>query len=175
MERGRVAQAEVEPVRIEGGRLSDLYRLYADDAIRLAYLISGDRALAEDLVQDAFVKLAGRLLHLRDSGGFQAYLRRTVVNLANSHFRRRKIERRYQEHQASMLAPTRQDPDIPTREAARAALLELPLRQRTAIVLRFYVDLSEAQTAELMGCRRGTVKSLVSQGMEKLRRLMAGV
>ncbi len=90
MEGARVEQADVELVRIEGGRLSDLYRLYADGATRLAYLITGDRALAEDLVQDAFVKLAGRLLHLRDSGGFEAYLRRTVVNLANSHFRRRK-------------------------------------------------------------------------------------
>jgi RNA polymerase sigma-70 factor (sigma-E family) len=171
----RVLEAELGPVRIEGGRLSDLYRLYADGAIRLAYLITGNRALAEDLVQDAFVKLAGRLLHLRDSRGFEAYLRRTVVNLANSHFRRRKVERRFAERQAGMLTPTRQDPDIATRETARAALLELPPRQRTAIVLRFYIDLSEAQTAELMGCRRGTVKSLVSQGMEKLRPLMAGV
>jgi RNA polymerase sigma-70 factor (sigma-E family) len=171
----RVEQAKVEQVRIEGGRLSDLYRRYADDATRLAYLITGDRALAEDLVQDAFVKLAGRLLHLRDSGGFDAYLRRTVVNLANSHFRRRKVERLYAERQAGMLTPGQQDPDTSMRETARAALLALPLRQRTAIVLRFYVDMSEAQTAELMGCRRGTVKSLVSQGMDKLRPLISGV
>ena len=168
-------RAEPEPIRIEGDRLSDLYRLYADDAIRLAYLITGDRALAEDLVPDAFVRLAGRLLHLRGIGGFEAYLRRTVVNLANSHFRRRKVERRYQEREASMLRPTRQDPDLPTSHAARAALLQLPPRQRTAIVLRFYVDLSEAQTADVMGCRRGTVKALVSQGLDKLRPLMAGV
>lgn len=167
-------RAESEPMRIEGDRLSDLYRWYADDAVRLAYLITGDRALAEDLVQDAFVKLAGRLLHLRGSGGFEAYLRRTVVNLANSYFRRRRVERRYEEREASMLRLTRNDLDITSREAARRALLELPPRQRTAIVLRFYVDLSEAQTAEVMGCRRGTVKSLVSQGLEKLRPLMAG-
>jgi RNA polymerase sigma-70 factor (sigma-E family) len=167
--------AQAEPVRIEGRRLSNLYQLYSDEAVRLAYLITGDRGLAEDLVQDAFVKLAGRLLHLRDSGGFEAYLRRTVVNLANSHFRRRKVERRYAERQKSMLTPSTQDPDISIREAARAALLGLPIRQRSAIVLRFYLDLSEAQTAELMGCRRGTVKSLVSQGLEKLRPMMAGV
>jgi RNA polymerase sigma-70 factor (sigma-E family) len=170
----RAAEAQVEPVRIEGGRLSDLYRLHAEEATRLAYLITGDRALAEDLVQDAFVKLAGRLFHLRDAGGFEAYLRRTVVNLANSHFRRRKVERRYAEGQATLPPPT-QEPDIPTRQTARAALLGLPVRQRTAIVLRFYVDLSEAQTADLMGCRKGTVKSLVSQGLAKLRPLMAGV
>jgi RNA polymerase sigma factor (sigma-70 family) len=178
MERGRVAEAQLEPIRIEGGRLSELYRLHADHATRLAYLITGDRALAEDLVQDAFVKLAGRLLHLRESDGFEAYLQRTVVNLANSRFRRRKVERRFAEREASMLTVTRAlaraEPDVPTKEAARVALLELSPRQRTAIVLRFYVDLSEAQTAELMGWRRGTVKALVSQGMERLRPLMAG-
>lgn len=167
-------RAESEPVRIEGDRLSDLYRWYADDAIRLAYLITGDRALAEDLVQDAFVRLAGRVIHLRGSSQpFEPYLRRTVVNLANSHFRRRKIERRYQERESSMLKTTSQDPDIPSREAAREALLQLAPRQRTALVLRFYVDLSEAQTAEIMGCRRGTVKALVSQGLGKLRTQMA--
>jgi RNA polymerase sigma-70 factor (sigma-E family) len=175
MERVRVVGARMESVRIQGDRLSDLYRRHADNAVRLAYLITGDHALAEDLVQDAFVKLAGHLLHLRDTGGFEAYLRRTIVNLANSHFRRRKVERRYTDRQASMLTATGKDPDIPTREAARVALLDLPPRQRTAIVLRFYVDLSEAQTAELMRCRRGTVKSLVSQGLAKLRPLMAGV
>lgn len=167
-------QVESEPVRIDGDRLSDLYRWYADDAVRLAYLITGDRGLAEDLVQDAFVKLAGRVVHLRGSSQFEPYLRRTVVNLANSYFRRRKIERRYQERESSMLRTISQDPDIPSREAARVALLQLPPRQRTALVLRFYVDLSEAQTAEVMGCRRGTVKALVSQGMDKLRTRMAG-
>ena len=173
VEKERVAQSE--PVRIEGDRLSELYRWYADDAVRLAYLITGDRALAEDLVQDAFVRLAGRVVHLRGPGQpFEPYLRRTVVNLANSHFRRRKIERRYQERESSMLRTTSQDPDIPSMEAARAALLQLPPRQRTALVLRFYVDLSEAQTAEVMGCRRGTVKALVSQGLDKLRTQMAG-
>ena len=53
-----------------------------------------------------------------------------------------------------MLRTTSQDPDIPTREAAQAALLQLPPRQRTALALRFHVDLSEAQMAEVMGCRR---------------------
>ncbi len=130
-------RAEAEPVRIEGERLSELYLRHADDAVRPAYLITGDRALAEDLVQDAFVKLAGRLLHLRDPGGFEAYLRRTIVNVTNSTFRRRKVEQRYAERQASLRQPVGEDPDVPSREALRAALLSLPVRQRTAIVLRF--------------------------------------
>lgn len=167
-------QAEVEPVRIEGSRLADLYARHADGATRLAYLITGDRHLAEDLVQDAFVKLAGRLLHLRDPVAFEAYLRRTVVNLANSHFRRKKVEQRYVEREGGVPRAHVEGSDLDIREAARAALLTLPVRQRTAIVLRFYEDLSEAQTAELMGCRPGTVKSLTSRGMDRLRPLMAG-
>ena len=79
----------------EVGGLADLYLRHGDDAVRLAYLLTGDRALAEDLVQDAFVKLAGRLVHLRDPGAFDAYLRRTIVNQANSHFRRKRVERSY--------------------------------------------------------------------------------
>jgi len=167
-------RAEVEPVKIEGARLGELYLRHADAAVRLAYLITGNRAMAEDLAQDAFVKLAGRLLHLRDPGGFESYLRRTIVNLANSNFRRNKVERRYAEHQAGLREPLGQDPDVPAREMLREALMELPIRQRTAIVLRFYEDLSEASTAEIMRCRPGTVKSLVSKGMEKLRPMMVG-
>ena len=167
-------QADVEPVRIEGTRLAELYLRHAAEAGRLAYLITGDRDLAEDLVQDAFVKLAGRLLHFRDPGGFDAYLRRTIVNLANSQFRRRKVEQRYLDRQAGSRRFEDELPDLPSRDAARTALLALPVRQRTAIVLRFYEDMSEAETADLMRCRPGTVKSLVSRGMEKLRPLMVG-
>src|SRR2546425_9958607 len=81
------------------GRLGELYVRHGDAAVRLAYLLTGDRALAEDLVQDAFVKLAGRLVHLRDPGAFDAYLRRTVVNLANSYYRRKRLERAYLKRQ----------------------------------------------------------------------------
>src|SRR5256885_9210030 len=79
----------------EHGRLAELYARHAAEAIRLAYLLTGDRQLAEDVVQDAFVKLAGRLVHLRDPRAFDGYLRRTVVNLTNSAFRRKRLERAY--------------------------------------------------------------------------------
>src|SRR5215831_18530804 len=79
----------------ETGRLGELYREHAEPALRLAYLLTGERALAEDLVQEAFVRVAGRFVHLRDPEAFGAYLRRAVVNLANSHFRRRRVERAY--------------------------------------------------------------------------------
>jgi RNA polymerase sigma-70 factor (sigma-E family) len=159
-----------ERVRIEGGVLADLYARHADNALRLAFLLTGNRATAEDLVHDAFVRLAGRLLHLRDPGAFHAYLRTTVVNLARSHFRRRGVERRYAERQAPPW-PVEQ-PDLSGREEMRLALLALPVRQRTAIVLRYYEDLSEAQTAGLMRVRPAAVKSLVSRGMATLRQMI---
>src|SRR5688572_9647169 len=80
---------------LERGGLGDLYVLHAPEGIRLAFLLTGDRTLAEDLVQEAFARLVGRLRHLRDPYAFGAYLRRTIVNLATSHFRRRRVERAY--------------------------------------------------------------------------------
>jgi RNA polymerase sigma-70 factor (sigma-E family) len=161
--------------RAGDGRLGELYLRYADDAVRLAYLLTADRALAEDLVQDAFVRLAGRLAHLRDEGAFEAYLRRTVVNLARSHWRHLGVERAFQERAARVPRATpspHSDPD--DRDALWHALGGLPPRQRAALVLRFYEDLSERQIAEILRCRPGTVKSLVSRGLARLRTQIGG-
>jgi RNA polymerase sigma-70 factor (sigma-E family) len=163
-------RADAGTIRIEGGVLADLYARNAGGALRLAYLLTGDASEAEDLVQDAFVRLAGRLLHLRDPGGFDAYLRKTIVNLARSHFRRRAIERRFLERQSE--PPSLAAPDLSDREAMRRALMELPVRQRTAIVLRYFEDLSEADTAGLMRCRPAAVKSLVSRATSSLRTIL---
>ena len=160
---------ELERVN-EAGRLGELYRRHAGDAARLAYLITGDRALAEDLAHEAFVRLIGRFRDLRNPESFEFYLRRTVVNLARSHFRRRRVERAYLEGRARTDAPAAGPaPDLGAREELWAALQSLPERQRTAIVLRFYEGLSEARTAEVMRCPVGTVKSLVSRGLGRLR------
>ena len=151
------------------GRLAELYRLHADGALRLAYLLTGDAALAQDIVQDAFVKLAGRLAHLRHRDAFQAYLRRTVVNLARMQFRKRRRERASLERHAGLRAPGPAERDPVESEALRASLLRLSDRQRAAVVLRFYEDLSDSQTAEILGCAPGTVRSLVSRAMQTLR------
>jgi RNA polymerase sigma-70 factor (sigma-E family) len=163
-------RADVMTVPMEGGVLAKLYAQHAGDALRLAYLLTGDASLAEDLVQDAFVRLAGRLLHLRQRGGFHAYLRQTIVNLARSHFRRKALERRFLERQTE--PPPVEPPDLSDQESTRRALMELPLRQRTALVLRYFEDLSEAQTADLMRCRPAAVKSLVSRGVTSLRTML---
>src|SRR3954452_23142300 len=73
-------------------RLEDLYVQDAPAALRLAYFLTGDRELAEDLVQEAFVRMAGRFSHLREPDLVPVYLRRTVVNLYTSHLRRRRVE-----------------------------------------------------------------------------------
>ena len=149
-------------------RLSDMYTRHAPDCLRLAYLLTGDRALAEDLVQDAFVRVSGRFVHLRNPQAFGHYLQRTVVNLTKNHFRRRSIERSYLERQGRQ-PEARHDTPEAARMTVRAALLGLPERQRAAIVLRFWLDMPEHQVAELLRCRPGTVRSLVSRGMAALR------
>jgi RNA polymerase sigma-70 factor (sigma-E family) len=162
-ENAQVTEAE------EGGRLAELYVRHAAEAIRLAYMLTGDRQLAEDLVQDAFVKLAGRLVHLRDPGAFDAYLRRTIVNLTNSYFRRKRLERAYLKRSAAEPPSYGDAPDTDRRDELWNGLQRLPARQRTAIVLRIYEDLAEQQVAEILGCRPGTVRSLVSRGLAELR------
>jgi RNA polymerase sigma-70 factor (sigma-E family) len=153
---------------LERNPLGDLYVRHAPEGIRLAFLLTGDRALAEDLVQEAFARLVGRLRHLRDPGAFGAYLRRTIVNLATSHFRRRRVERAYLERSA-MAAEAETNPNEELDATMHEALVRLPERQRAAIVLRFYEDLSDVQTAEILRCSPGTVRSLVSRGMKTLR------
>jgi RNA polymerase sigma-70 factor (sigma-E family) len=154
----------------KGGSLAELYLVHADRARRLAYLLTGDQATAEDLVQDAFIRLAGRLAHLRDPGAFEAYLRRTVVNLSNSHFRHRRVERAHIDRQGGSSEDGVEPAALfDARDALWAALGSLSDRQRAAIVLRYYEDLPDARIAEILGCRVGTVKSLVSRGLEALR------
>ena len=173
-----VGQATGERPATQTGRLGELYRDHAEAALRLAYLLTGDRGLAEDLVQEAFVRVAGRFVHLRDPDAFGAYVRRAVVNLANSHFRRKRVERAYLARATSdavvRSGAGSDGPSVEDRDQLWHALGRLPQRQRAAIVLRYYEDLSEAQIAELLQCRPGTVKSLVSRGLEAMRSEIGG-
>ena len=156
----------------EQGRASGLAEVYVRSApagFRLAYLLTGDRALAEDLVQEAFLRFVGRLHHLRDPEAFDAYLRRTIVNLFSSHLRRLRLERRALVRQRSAGRPEQRDRDVAERDAMWSALQTLPPRQRVALVLRYYEDLSERETAEVLGCSVGAAKQLVTRGLTALR------
>ena len=140
-------------------RLADAYVRSAPGGIRLAYLLTGDRAVAEDLVQEAFVRFVGRLRFLRDPDAFEPYLRRTIVNLSKNHFRRRAVERAYLEREGPRIEDVSTDPDVASYDSLRSALMRLPLRQRTAIALRYYEDLPDVTIAEVLGCSQGTVRS----------------
>src|SRR5215831_12994351 len=123
-------------------RLAELFRAESAHAVNLAYLLTGERQLAEDLAQEAFVRIAGRLREV-STDAFAAYLQRTVVNLARSHYRHADVRRRYADRLRAAAEQQRQTieaasvaPDVD--EQLWAALEALPARQREAIVCRFY-------------------------------------
>jgi RNA polymerase sigma-70 factor (sigma-E family) len=153
--------------------LTALYAAHYRGLVRLAAYLTGDRDNAEEVVQDAYVKVLGRWGGLRDLDKGEAYLRQAVVNLCRSRLRHRVVVDRN--------AP-QPPPDVASAEAGalglmeRAALLDalagLPRRQREVVVLRYYADLSVEQTAYAMGISTGSVKSHTSRAMDALRHLL---
>jgi RNA polymerase sigma-70 factor (sigma-E family) len=135
---------------------------------RTAYVVVGDHQLAQDLLQEALVKAYVAWPQLRDATKAEAYVRRTIVTTAISWRRRRSFHERPVDH-----VPDARKSDETERLATQDVLWEqvrsLPPRQRAALVLRYYEDLSETETAELLGCSVGTVKSQVSAALGKLR------
>jgi RNA polymerase sigma-70 factor (sigma-E family) len=150
--------------------LEMLYVAHAPDALRFAYYLSGDREQARDLVQDAFVRVAGRFAHLRKPDVFATYLRRTIFNLHTSWLRRLRLERAYLAREAARAAPSQQQPDPTEHDELWHAILALPVRQRAAVILRFYEDLSEREAAEIVGCSVGALNQLVARATGTLRK-----
>lgn len=148
-------------------RLAELYQQHAGEAIRFAYVLTGDRHAAEDLVQDAFLRLFGRFQDLRKQDAFGLYLRRTIVNLSRDRFRRRALERRHGAREPHSSRQVDTASQVEDRELIRGALRTLPHRQRVALVLRFYADLSEQETAEVLQCSVAAVKSLSNRFVER--------
>jgi RNA polymerase sigma factor (sigma-70 family) len=133
--------------------------------VRVAVLVTGSLETAQDVVQDSFVGVWRRWGLLRDPAG---YLYRSVVNGCRSHHRRSARERRFKALSSSESAASA----APVRDELLDALATLPYRQRAALVLRFYDDLSEADAAAMLGCRPGTVGSLVHRGLQQLKRVI---
>ena len=150
-------------------RLEDVYVRHAPAALRLAYFLSGDPETARDLVQDAFVRVAGRFRYLRQPDAFDAYLRRTIVNLQVSRLRRLKVERASLAREAAFPVTTAVHEDHEVRDEMWQAILGLPPRQRAAIVLRYYEDLSEREAADLLRCSVGALNQLVARATAALR------
>lgn len=157
-----------------GETIEDLYRLNAPAARRLAYLLTGSRESADDIAQEAFIRAIGRLAHLRDQSAFGSYLRRTVVNITRTRFRRRKVEARYLQREAYSNLATSSTTEVGYLDGLQRALLRLPQRQRAAIALRFYEELRDHEIAETLGCAETTVRSLVSRGLASLRTELGG-
>ena len=155
-----------------GREVAALYQAHALSLTRLAYVMLGDRPAAEDVVQEAFLGLYRRWNHLRDTASAPGYLRASVLNGCRMVLRSRARR------------DDRAARDLPWESAEATALIgeqyrhllvairALPPRQREALVLRYYLDLTEEETARFMGIRRGTVKSATSRALAALGQRM---
>jgi RNA polymerase sigma-70 factor (sigma-E family) len=138
--------------------------------LRLCLLLSGRREEAEDIAQEAFVKLAPKIEGLEEPA-VGPYVRRIAVNLSKNRNRRFRVELRAQ----ARLRPWMEvgGPSARERDALWEAIKRLPSRQRACLVLRYYEDLSERETSEVLKCSVGTVKSQTSRALARLRKEFA--
>ena len=148
----------------------ELYSEHYRALVRLAALLVRDTPTAEEVVQDSFVAMHGGWQRLRDTEKALAYLRQAVVNRSRSVLRHRTVvDKNLQKAPPDMPSAEHGALVLLERSAVVAALRGLPDRQREAIVLRYYADLSEAEIATAMGISRGAVKSHTARGMTALR------
>jgi RNA polymerase sigma-70 factor (sigma-E family) len=136
-----------------------------------AYLLTGDRGQAEDLLQVALLSTYRHWPHIRALQSPQSYVRRVMVNQRTSWWRRRRVA-----EQPVAVPPEGAGDDeaalIAVRDELWRAVRQLPPRTRAVLVLRYWEDLSEAETAHVLGCGVGTVKSLSSRGLRRLRAVL---
>jgi RNA polymerase sigma-70 factor (sigma-E family) len=152
-----------------------LYQVHAVGLIRLAVVMTGDRQAAEDVVQEAFCGLFRRWAHLTDKGKALSYVRSSALNGCRTELRRRiRNDRRASRDAAAADAESAEYLALIGEEHREVltALRRLPSRQREALVLRFYLDLSESEIAAAMGISQGTVKSTTSRALAALGRLL---
>jgi RNA polymerase sigma-70 factor (sigma-E family) len=171
-----LASTTLDPVATEWDAtqaVTAIYSTHYRSLVRLAVLLVRDVATAEEVVQDSFIAMHSAWRRLRDSDKALSYLRQSVVNRSRSVLRHRVVVDRNAPKPA---------PDMPSaeqgalsrleRSAVIAALRKLPPRQREALVLKYYADLSEAQIATTMGISQGAVKSHTARGMASLRTVL---
>ncbi len=157
--------------------LEDEFRRFVqtrwDSLVRTAFLLTGDRGRAEDLVQQVLVKVHRRWGHIARVESPYAYTRAALANESASWWRRRRVAETLGE------LPIHADRDptdayaaVDTRDEVARAVLELPPRMRAVVVLRYFEDLSEADTAQALAMSVGSVKSQASRGLERLRSVL---
>ena len=173
------AEGAPEPAGIGGGQAqADFERFFEThhrDLSRYAYLLSGDREIAEDITAEALTATWTHWDRVQAADSPIAYVRRTVTNLAAGRVRRIVRDRNLLTRLGRQLpaVQTVADRDVPAALDLQAALMRLPLRKRQCVVLRHCLDLSEADTAAQLGISVGTVKSQTSKGVAELERLLS--
>ena len=167
----------------EADRLADIYQRSAPAGFRLAYLLTGDRALAEDLVQEAFLRLARSAHRISDIDRAPAYLRSIVLNLARDHNRRGLVSLRHhstsiggrQSGEPSSMPST---PDLLVQSEDHRMVIEavrsLPVRQRDCITLRYFEELGIEAIATTLGLSPNSVKTHLQRGLAGLERSLSG-
>lgn len=162
---GRIGVLEPGTHRVE--RLGEWFAAEYGPLLRFAYFMTGDADVAQDLVQDAFVRIGRSNTARVEDAGFGSYARRTIANLARSRFRRLVTERRalpriWQRDDAPA-------PDLETRDEVWTAIMQLSQQQRAIVALRFYEHMTEADIAAVLGVSAGTVKKQLSRALERCR------
>ncbi len=156
----------------QAGSLPALYDSHYQTMVRLAAMYVDQREAAEEVVQDAFVKLLKGNYRI-EKGSEVAYLRRMVVNGSHSALRKRRVRRRHVPDEPGPVAAAEEEGvSRSERERILNAVRKLPRNQAAVIVLRYYLDLSEAEIAETLGIARGSVKSHAHRGLAKLQKIL---
>jgi RNA polymerase sigma-70 factor (sigma-E family) len=166
-------QTPVVEIPVVVDEIAELHFRHYVPLVRLAVALIDHRESAEEVVQDAFLAIMRRWENLRDPGAAQAYLRRAVVNGSRDRLRARRVRR-------ATVVPPPDDVRSPEEEvlmleqhrALIDALWTLPRRQREVLVLRYFSDLTERETADAVGISIGGVKSSAHRGMAALRRIL---
>lgn len=148
---------------------AQVFAEHRDDVVGLAYVLSGDAETARDAAAEAFARTYEQWRR-GNVDRVEGYVRRAVVNQVNSHFRRLGRQRTFERRRAGdARAATPHAERAAAGDRVRRLIRQLPRRQQTAVVLRYWGDLSDTEIAEAMGCPLGTAKSLLSRGMARLR------
>ncbi|WP_371682430.1 SigE family RNA polymerase sigma factor [Kitasatospora sp. MMS16-BH015] len=164
---------EIQPLGATTDLLTATYQAHYRSLLRLAALLLDDLSSCEDVVQEAFIRVHAARSRVREPEKTLAYLRQTVVNLSRSTLRRRLLGLRLAPKPMPDMASAEEGAyDALERDELKAALKGLQRRQREVLVLRYFADLTEAQTADALGISVGSVKAYGSRGLAALRQRM---
>lgn len=152
---------------------TEFARAHTPSLLRSAYLLTGDQQLAEDLVQTALARTHRAWRRLDDTGNAPAYTRRTMYHLQVGWWRRKRVREHLSDRPPEGVGTTADSAsDIALQLTVRTALMRLARQQRAVVVLRFFEDRSVQETADILGCTTGTVKTQTFRALGRLRKAL---